>query len=220
MCLQTIDFLTRRYSVIGAKTLSNYWWASISLIGGLGFFVAGLYSYFSNFIFYSETAKNSYYQEHFTNFGFIKNSLEFFFNKSQNFQILFFPQGLSMCFYGLAAILLGAYLWFCIFFQIGCGFTEFSKENGNVRIFRLGFPGKKRVINYIYTLSNIQSICVKIPSGIVPVAQRGIYMRLKVSTNETRDIPLNLYSEKTSLENIEQQAADLSKFLRVSLSIL
>lgn len=114
----------------------------------------------------------------------------------------------------------GCLSFFLHFFQIGCGFTEFNKEQGAVRIFRLGFPGKNRYIDYSYDLESIQCICVKISSSLVPTSQRGVYMRIKVSDKQVSDIPLELYSEKTSLEEVELQAADLSKFLRVSLSIL
>ena len=117
-------------------------------------------------------------------------------------------------------LLLGIFLSCCFIFQIGCGFTEFNKEQGIVRIFRLGFPGKNRYIDYTYRLESIQSICVKISSNILSSSQRGVYMRVKIAENQTRDIPLDLFHETFSLEELELQAANLSKFLRVSLSIL
>lgn len=200
---RTYSNSTRRYEVVGSQRSSNYWWATISLTGGFGFLAAGLYSYWLNF---------------FPDAKLISKNLVFTNILSD---ILFFPQGLAMCFYGIAGLLLGVYLWFCIFFQVGSGFTEFNKETKSVRIFRLGFPGKNRLIDYTYTLDNIQCICVKMRSGIAPAPQGGVYMRLKGSAeNPPRDIPLELYSEKSSLEDIELQAADLSKFLQVSLSTL
>lgn len=215
MCSQNEKVSIRRYQVFGSRTISNYWWGAISLIGGLCFFLAGLYSYYLNFSFVSITGNpiTSVFKD-FSLFVFLKNNL--------NIQpdITFFPQGLSMCFYGLLGMLLGTFLCFCIVFKIGCGFTEFNKEQGAVRIFRLSFPGKNRYIDITYDLGSIQCICVKISNSIVPTSQRGVYMRLKLPDNQIRDIPLELYSEKTSLEEVELEAADLSKFLRVSLSIL
>ena len=220
MHTQNTNYSTRRYNVTGSQASSNYWWGTISLIGGFGFLTAGLYSYWLTFFPAAKFLENSFEKEGLFSKALFKNQIfaNILHSKSD---ILFFPQGLSMCFYGTAGILLGSYLWFCIFFQVGSGFTEFNKSANTVRIFRLGFPGKNRLIDYKYTLDNIQCICVKIRSGIVPVPQRGVYMRLKSSDGSlARDIPLDLYSEKTSLEDIELQAADLSKFLQVSLSIL
>ena len=222
---------------MGSRTLSNYWWGAISLIGGSGFFIAGLYSYYLNFssisTFWLESHSNGtpLFFNNFIGsatlgpigqqlFTFLKNIKIISVASRVKHEIAFFPQGLAMCFYGLIGVLLGTFLLFCIFFQIGCGFTEFNKEKGVVRVFRLGFPGKNRYIDYSYNLASIECICVKISSSIVSTSQRGVYMRLKLSENQTRDIPLDLYSEKTSLEKVELQAADLSKFLRVSLSIL
>lgn len=246
MCSENVKISVRRYHVFGSRTLSNYWWGIISLIGGFCFFIAGLYSYYLNFFStFVQSQENSLVQSksylpeelaklnattssffnHFKSIS-LHNWQHLFLSFKNNLkieapvEIAFFPQGLSMCFYGLIGILLGTFLFFCIVFQIGCGFTEFNKEKGTVRIFRLGFPGKNRYIDYNYNLESIQSICVKISSSIVPSSQRGVYMRLKLSENQTRDIPLDLYSEKTSLEEVELQAADLSKFLRVSISIL
>lgn len=224
MCQQNKKNVIRRYNVSGSRTVANYCWSTLSLIGGFSFFLTGLYSYISNFLLQSEKlSKWSFFNNLFWLFSFIQKNIYSLDSTKVDFdgnlKILFFPQGLSMCFYGLVGILVGAYLWFCISFGVGCGFTEFNKEKGFIRIFRLGFPGKNRFINYKYSIDNIQSLFVSISSNIVPTSQRGIYMRIKNVDNQVRDIPLELYSEKTSLETIESQAADLSKFLRVSLSI-
>lgn len=244
MCSENVKRKVRRYNVFGSRTISNYWWGVISLIGGCCFFIAGLYSYYLNFFFtFEKNQENSLVHSKpdmveghaITDFFFNQfksisdnNWEHWFLSFKNNLEILgfspvkiaFFPQGLAMCFYGLIGLLLGTFLFFCIIFQIGCGFTEFNKKKGTVRVFRLGFPGKNRYIDYSYNLESIQCICVKISSSIVPRSQRGVYMRLKLAENQTRDIPLDLYSEKTSLEEVESQAADLSKFLRVSISIL
>ena len=38
------DFI-RRYIVIGSRRVSNYWWAAVIGLGGLGFLLTGLSSY-------------------------------------------------------------------------------------------------------------------------------------------------------------------------------
>ncbi len=172
-----------RYQVPGARRLSNYVWGFILSLGGLGFLLTGMSSYF-NFQIFS------------------------FFN-SPNIQ--FFPQGLVMCFYGLVGSLLGLYIWLIILWNLGEGFNEFNLETGQVRIFRWGFPGKNRRIDLQYPLQDVQSIRVEIQEGINP--KRIIYLKLRGN----REIPLTRAGQPVSIEEIESQAAELAKFLQVSL---
>lgn len=178
------DFsMLRRYAVVGSRRWSNYWWASVILLGGVGFLLTGLSSYL----------------------GF--NVLPFL--KAEN--ITFFPQGLVMCFYGFLGFFFSTYLWLTIFWNIGEGFNEFNKKEELVRIFRWGFPGKNRRIDLTYPIKDIQSIRVDIQEGLNP--RRTIYMRVKGN----RDIPLTRVGQPLTLEQIEKQAAELAKFLQVSL---
>ena len=58
--------------IIGSRRLSNYIWGVVTGLGGLSFFLTGISSFFE------------------------KNLLPFIHAES----ILFFPQGLVMCYYG------------------------------------------------------------------------------------------------------------------------
>lgn len=176
--------LIRRYIVIGSRRISNYWWASVILLGGFGFFLTGLSSYWK------------------TNLLPIINAND----------ILFFPQGLVMCFYGILGILFSIYLWLTIFWGVGGGFNEFNKTNQKVRIFRWGFPGKNRRIDISYPLNEIESIRVELKEGINP--KRTIYMCIKGK----REIPLTRVGQPMTLEEIETQATELAKFLNINLS--
>lgn len=129
--------------------------------------------------------------------------------KSSNIQ--FFPQGLVMCFYGVLGFLLGVYIWLLILWNLGEGFNEFNLETGYVRIFRWGFPGKNRRIDLQYPIQEIQSIRVEIQEGINP--KRIIYLKLRGN----REIPLTRAGQPLSIQQIETQAAELAKFLQVSL---
>ena len=173
----------RRYTVIGSRRWSNYWWASVILLGGVGFFLTGISSYLG-----------------FNLFPFLKAET-----------IIFFPQGLVMCFYGFLGLLFSSYLWLTIFWNVGEGFNEFNKNDQLVRVFRWGFPGKNRRIDLSYPINDIQAIRVEIQEGLNP--RRTIYMRVKGN----RDIPLTRVGQPMTLEQIEKQAADLAKFLQVSL---
>jgi len=173
----------RRYTVIGSRRLSNYWWASIIFIGGIEFLLTGLSSYLG-----------------FNIFPFIHAE-----------SIIFFPQGLVMCFYGFLGLIFSLYLWLTIFWSVGGGFNEFNKKEGIVRIFRWGFPGKNRRLDLCYSIKDIEAIRVEFREGLNP--RRTIYIRIKGK----KDIPLTRIGQPLSLEEIEKQAAELAKFLQVSI---
>jgi len=139
----------RRYTVLGSRRVSNYWWATVIGSGGLGFLLTGLSSYFQfNLLPIIHAEK-----------------------------ILFFPQGFIMSFYGILGILFSIYLVFTILLRIGEGFNEFNKELGRVRIFRWGFPGKNRRIDLIYPIDDIKAIRVELKDGIQ--SKRTIYLCVK-----------------------------------------
>ena len=92
---------------------------------------------------------------------------------------------------------------------IGGGFNEFNKKLGFVRIFRWGFPGKNRRIDFSYNIQDIEAIRVELQEGINP--RRTIYMKIKGG----RDIQLTRIGQPLTLEDIETQASELAKFLQV-----
>lgn len=175
--------LVRRYTIIGSRRFSNFFWASTLGIGGLYFFLTGLSSYSQVSILPIIHAEN----------------------------ILFFPQGLVMSFYGILGFFLSVYLWLTIAWQVGGGFNEFNKKNGTFRIFRWGFPGKNRRLDFSYLLSDIEGLRLEISEGINP--KRTIFVLLK----EKKEIPLTRVGQPIPLEEIEKQASDLAMFLQVSL---
>jgi hypothetical protein len=175
----------RRYMIVGERRFSNYWWATVILLGGLGFFITGL---------------SSYPGFHFDFFKHINDS-----------EFNFFPQGLLMCFYGTLGLLLSAYWWFLIFWNVGGGFNEFNKKDGFIRIFRWGYPGKNRKIDLYYTLKDVEAVRVELKQGLD--SQRTIYMKLK----NQRDIPLTGIGQPLTIQEIEKQASELANFLQVSL---
>jgi hypothetical protein len=125
--------------------------------------------------------------------------------------IQFFPQGLVMCFYGVLGVLLSIYIWLIILWDLGEGFNEFNFETKLIRIFRWGFPGKNRRIDLQYPMQDVQSIRVDIQDGLNP--RRVIYLRLRGN----REIPLTRAGQPISIQELENQAAELAKFLQVSL---
>ena len=127
--------------------------------------------------------------------------------------VSFWPQGLVMSFYGLIGLIFSLYLGLTLLWNIGSGFNEFDLSTKSVRIFRWGFPGKNRRINLYYPFEDIENIRLEIKQGINP--KRTIY--LQVLGN--RAIPLTRIGEPLSYEELENQAADLAKYLQVSLKL-
>lgn len=172
-----------RYEVLGARRFSNYWWALVISIGGTGFFLAGLSSYFR------------------VNLLPIGDPIE----------LVFIPQGIAMGFYGVAGLLLATYLWLTILWNVGGGYNEFDRAAGQIKIFRQGYPGKNRKVEVSCRTNDVQSIRVSIREGISP--QRSLYLRIK----GRGDIPLTRVGQPLPLTQIENQAAEIAKFLNVPM---
>jgi hypothetical protein len=139
----------RQDRIVGSRRFSNYFWATSLLLGGIGFLLAGLSSYFKiNFIPFA-------------------NPIE----------LVFIPQGLVMVFYGTLSFGISLYIFLTVFLDIGSGYNEYNKIENIVKIVRKGFPGKNREILLTYSLTNIRSIGIKITEGLNPT--RSLYLCLK-----------------------------------------
>jgi len=177
------NHLILRQDILGARRLSNYFWATVSTIGGGGFLLASLSSYFK------------------------VNLLPF----ADPIQLVFIPQGIAMGFYGTIGLLIAIYLWLTMSWNVGGGYNEFNKEKGTATIFRQGFPGKNRRIELTYPLEEVQAIKVDIKEGLNP--RRSLYLRVK----GRGDIPLTRVGQPLPLSELENQGAELARFLGVSL---
>ncbi|MEM1367627.1 MAG: photosystem I assembly protein Ycf4 [Cyanobacteria bacterium P01_H01_bin.15] len=172
-----------RQDVLGARRNSNFLWGGITTIGGVGFLLAGLSSYFHrNLLFFSDT---SAYQ--------------------------FVPQGVALLFYGIIGSSLAFYTWLTVLWNIGGGFNEFDQQAGTVKIFRWGFPGKNRQIEVSFPLAEVQSVRAEVKEGLNP--KRALFLKL----TKQREIPLTRVGEPMALSALENQGAELAKFLAVPL---
>ncbi|NEQ12553.1 MAG: photosystem I assembly protein Ycf4 [Moorea sp. SIO3E2] len=125
--------------------------------------------------------------------------------------LIFIPQGVAMGFYGVAALLLSLYLWLTIYWDIGGGYNEFNQETGMLRVVRSGFPGKNREVEFSCRTEDVQSIRVDIKEGLNP--RRVLYVR----TKDRREVPLTRVGQPISLSELENQGAELARFLGVPL---
>ena len=112
----------------------------VLFFAGLGFFLAGLSSYFQqNFLQVTDTSS-----------------------------IVFIPQGIAMLFYGTGAVGIAIYIFLTVLWDIGSGYNQFSKEDETVRIVRQGFPGKNRTLFLSYEFKNIKNLKLLVKQGINP----------------------------------------------------
>jgi hypothetical protein len=130
---------------------------------------------------------------------------------SDTSSLQFVPQGVALTFYGVAGCLLSAYIWLLVVLDVGGGYNKFDKNGGEVTIYRLGFLGKNRQVEVKIPIEDVQSIRVEIREGLNP--KRALYLRAK----QRRDIPLTRVGEPIALSTLENQGAELAKFLEVPL---
>jgi len=176
----------RQDKITGSRRFSNYFWSIILFIGGLGFILAGLSSYFKiNFLLFTDTT-----------------------------DLVFFPQGIVMTFYGTLSLSISIFIGLTILWDVGGGYNEYNKLEKLVKVVRKGFPGKNREILLTYPINNINSIGIKVSEGLNP--KRIIYLCLK----DDRKIPLTPVQQPTAISILEDQAADLAKFLELNLESL
>nr|YP_009716060.1 photosystem I assembly protein Ycf4 [Suaeda glauca]QGL09185.1 photosystem I assembly protein Ycf4 [Suaeda glauca]UQK97029.1 photosystem I assembly protein Ycf4 [Suaeda salsa] len=171
--------------ITGSRKISNFCWAFILLLGSLGFVLVGISSYLG------------------------RNLISLFPPQ----QVLFFPQGLVMSFYGIAGLFISSYLWCTISWNVGSGYDRFDTKEGLVYIFRWGFPGKNRRIFFRYLIKDIQSIRIELKEGIY--TRRVLYLEIRGQGA----IPLTRTDENLTPREIEQKAAELAYFLRVPIEV-
>nr|YP_009515106.1 photosystem I assembly protein Ycf4 [Dendrotrophe varians]AUN45189.1 photosystem I assembly protein Ycf4 [Dendrotrophe varians] len=171
----------------GSRKTSNFCWAFILFLGSLGFLLVGTSSY-------------------------LGRNLIFLFPYQQ---IIFFPQGIVMSFYGIAGLFISSYLWCTISWNIGSGYDRFDRKKGIVCLFRWGFPGKNRRIFLRFLLKEIQSIRIEVKEGLY--TRRALFLCMEIRGQVA--IPLIRTDANLTPREIEQKAAELAYFLRVPIEM-
>jgi Ycf4 len=181
--LSSTQSQTLKRNVLGARRLSNIFWAVVLTLGGLGFALAGASSYLK------------------------QNLLPF----SDPTQLVFIPQGIAMGFYGVVALGLATFLWVVISLDVGGGYNSFDKASNRLQVVRKGFWGKNRRIEIEHPLEDVTAVRVAIKEGLNP--KRTLYLRIKGRP----DIPLTRVGQPIPLADLENQGAELARFLQVPL---
>jgi len=143
--------------------------------------------------------------------SYFKVNLLIFTNSTE---LVFIPQGLIMTFYGTVSLLLGLYITLMIVWNIGSGYNEYNKIDNIIKIVRKGFPGKNQEILLTYPLTSIKAIGIEVSESLNPT--RSIYLCLI----DERKIPLTQVQEPDKISNLENEAAELAKFLELNLETI
>ena len=166
--------------VKGSRKTSNYLVAGMLTIGGVGFSLASLSSYFGRELLPFGSAST----------------------------LIFVPQGLFMAFYGLLGTIMAAYLWALIKVDYGSGLNRFDKEKGFLELSRQGYF--KQILIEV-PIKDIQAVKLDIREGFNP--RRRICLRLL----GRKDLPISEVGGPQPLLVLEQEGAELARFLKVTL---
>jgi len=128
----------------GSRRTNNIFWSLTVSLGGFGFFLAGLSSFFNN-------------------------QLLFFISSSN--EIAFVPQGIVLLFYGTVGSILGIFLILTVWWNVGSGYNEYNRDKQEVKIYRKGYPGKNRELIFVFSFKLIKSVKLRIKEGLNPKRQ-------------------------------------------------
>jgi len=127
----------------GSRRLNNIFWAIAVSLGGFGFFLTGLSSFFGvNLLIFSDSS-----------------------------EISFIPQGIVLLFYGTVGSILGIFISLTVWWNVGSGYNEYNRDLQQVKLYRRGFPGKNRELIFNFSFDEIKSIKMRIKEGINPKRQ-------------------------------------------------
>ena len=122
--------------------------------------------------------------------------------------LIFVPQGLVMGLYSIAAALLASYLWYVISVDVGSGTNRFDKGTGTVTITRRGF---RQPLSVEIPLKDVKAVKVEVRDGF------NALRRVSLRVQGRRDMPLTRVGEPLPLAQLEQDGAELARFLGVNL---
>ncbi len=172
--------LVLEQKIKGSRKISNYLVASMLSVGGLGFLLASLSSYFGR---------------DFLPLG----------NPST---LIFVPQGLVMGLYGVAAFLLALYFLRIINIDYGSGVNRFDKNKGVLSLSRRGLL---KNIEIEIPIDDIKAVKLEVREGFNPL--RRVSLRIK----GRKDLPISRVGSPKPLLDLENEGAEIARFLEVNL---
>ena len=122
--------------------------------------------------------------------------------------LIFVPQGLVMGLYGVAAFLLALYFWRLISIDYGSGINRFDKNKGLLSLSRRGFL---KNIEIEVPIKDIKAVKLEVREGFNP--RRRVALRIK----GRKDLPISRVGAPKPLLELENEGAEIARFLEVNL---
>ena len=122
--------------------------------------------------------------------------------------LIFVPQGLVMGLYGVAAFLLAIYFWRLISIDYGAGINRFDKVKGVLSLSRRGLL---KNIEIEIPIDEIKAVKLEVREGFNPL--RRVSLRIK----GRKDLPISRVGSPKPLLDLENEGAEIARFLEVNL---
>ena len=122
--------------------------------------------------------------------------------------LIFVPQGLVMGLYGVAAFLLAVYFWRLINIDYGSGVNRFDKNKGVLSLSRRGLF---KNIEIEIPIDEIKAVKLEVREGFNPL--RRVSLRIK----GRKDLPISRVGSPQPLLDLENEGAEIARFLEVNL---
>ena len=122
--------------------------------------------------------------------------------------LIFVPQGLVMGLYGVAAFLLAIYFWRLINIDYGSGVNRFDKNKGVLSLSRRGLF---KNIELEIPIDEIKAVKLEVREGFNPL--RRVSLRIK----GRKDLPISRVGSPQPLLDLENEGAEIARFLEVNL---
>ena len=122
--------------------------------------------------------------------------------------LIFVPQGLVLGLYGVAAFFLALYFWRLISIDYGSGVNRFDKSTGVLSISRRGLL---KNIEIEIPINEIKAVKLEVREGFNP--RRRVSLRIK----GRKDLPISRVGSPKPLLELENEGAEIARFLEVNL---
>lgn len=123
----------------------------------------------------------------------------------------YIPQGVFLIFYGTLAVIISAFLFGTLLWDVGAGVCSIDKTRDLCRVIRLNFPGAYRMFEMTFPVSRVRGVNLELRSGLFP---RRI---LGMTIGGANQLPLNYNQELVKISTLETLALALAKWLGVGL---
>ena len=236
----------RRYPIVGGRRVSNYWWSLVIFLGGCGFLLTGISSYFNTNLWVLPSGLEHFVQSLDNSVAFLSTSLigsgmkklneftkvvnvfpnmkfsDFFIgfseNKTLNDTLLNSNTKINLPFFP-QGLVLSFYGFLGLSFSFHLWFTLYWKIGGGFN----EFNGKDRYVRLFRwgRPGKNRRIDLKYTNELIEAIKVELIPRpaLFLRVKGDKNIPLTRIGDFIPLEELEAQAAELTSFMQIPLEM-